>query len=62
MPTVEIINAPRYGKIKMPTVDLYDGTTDLEEHLAVYKAQMHVQDIDDTAYCRYFPTTLKGVA
>jgi len=46
----------------MPTVDLYDGTTDPEEHLGVYKAQMYVQGVDDAAYCRYFPATLKGVA
>jgi len=34
----EIINAPGYGKVKMPTVDLCDGTTDPKEHLGVYKA------------------------
>jgi len=60
--SAEVINAPRYGKIKMPTMDLYDGTTDPEEHLGVYKAQMYVQDVDDASYCRYFPATLKGVA
>ena len=41
--SVEIINVPRYGKVKMPTVDLYDGTTDPEEHLGMYKAQMYVR-------------------
>jgi len=46
----------------MPTLDLYDGTTDLLELLGVYKAQMYVQDVDDASYCRYFPATLKGVA
>jgi len=46
----------------MPTVDLYDGTTDPEEHLGVYKLQMYVQDMNDMAYCHYFPATLKGVA
>ena len=46
----------------MPTVDLYNGTTDPKEHLGVYKAQMYVQDIDEASYCRYFPATLKGVA
>ena len=43
----------------MPTVDLYDRTTDAEEHQGVYKAQMYVQDVDDAFYCRYFPATLK---
>ena len=58
----EIVNAPRYGKVKVPTMDLYNGTTDLEQHLGVYKAQMHVQDVDDEACCRFFPATFKGVA
>ena len=26
--SAEIINAPRYGKVKMPTVDLYNGNID----------------------------------
>ena len=48
--SVETINAPRYGKVKMPTVDLYDGTRDPKEHSRVYKVQMYVQDVDNTAY------------
>ena len=59
--SAEIINALCYGKVKMSTLDLYDGTADPEEHLGVYKAQMYVQDVDAAAYCRYFPGTLKGV-
>ena len=43
----------------MPTLDLYDGTTNLKEHLGVYKMQMYVQDVDDAAYCRFFQATLK---
>ena len=58
----DIINALCCGKVKMPTLDLYDGTTDPEEQLGVYKAQMYVKDVDDATYCRYFPATLKGVA
>ena len=58
----EIINVSCYGKAKMPKIDLYDGTTDPEEHLGVYKAQMYVQNVDDAACCHYFPATLNGVA
>jgi len=58
----EIINAPCYGKNKMPTMDLYDGATNSEEHLGVYKTQMYVQDVDDVTYCQFLPATLKGVA
>jgi len=30
--SVEIINAQRYEKVKMPTIDLHDRTADPEEH------------------------------
>ena len=50
--SAEIINTARYEKVKIPTGDLYDGTTDPEEHLGIYKAQMYVQDVDDVSYCR----------
>ena len=46
----------------MPSVDLFDGTTDPDDHLDVYKAQMYVQDVDDVTCCRYFLATLKGIA
>ena len=32
----EIVNAPCYEKVKMPTLDLYDGTTDSKEHLGMW--------------------------
>jgi len=54
-----VIDAPKLRKVNMPTFKLYDGTSDLDEHLRVYKAQMYVKDVGDVAYCRYFPTTLK---
>ena len=64
----KIMNALCYGKVKMPTMDLYDETMDLydetiapKEHQGVYKAQIYVQNIDDVAYCRYFLTTLKTI-
>jgi len=60
--SVEIINALRFMKVKMYTVGLYDGTTDAVKHLGVYKAQIYVQDVDNTACCRYFLATLKGLA
>ena len=43
----------------MLALDLYDGTVDPKEHLGVYKAEMYVQDVDDAAYCRYFPAASK---
>ena len=58
----KIVDAPCYRKVKVPTIDLYTRTTDPKEHLGVYKAQMYVQNVDDLAYCRYLPSTLKWVA
>jgi len=34
--SIEITNALCYGKVKAPTMDLYDGNTGPEEHLGVY--------------------------
>lgn len=48
--SAEIINAPKFGKVMMSTVELYNGTMDPEEHLGVYNAQMYVQDMDYTAW------------
>ena len=58
----EILEAPRPHKVKMPSIELFDGTIDANDHLDVYKAQMYVQDVDDATCCRYFPATLKGIA
>ena len=58
----EILEAPQLSKVKMPFVDLFDGTMDPDDHLDVYKAQMCVQDVDDATCCRYFLDTLKGIA
>jgi len=30
------------NKVKMPSVELFDGTTDPNVHLDIYKAQMYV--------------------
>lgn len=56
------MNTPRPIKVRIPNLGLYNGTSDLEEHLRVCKAYMYVQDVDDATYYWYFPMTLKGVA
>jgi len=53
---------PQLEKIKMSSVEPFDGTTDPDDHLDVYKAQIYVQDVDDAMCCRYFPATLRGSA
>jgi len=57
----EILEAPRLSKVKMPSVDFFDGTTNPNDHLDVYKAQMYFQDADDATCCQYVPATLKGI-
>uniref|UniRef100_A0A803M9Y8 Uncharacterized protein n=1 Tax=Chenopodium quinoa TaxID=63459 RepID=A0A803M9Y8_CHEQI len=39
----EIMNTPIPPKVKIPTLDPYDGKTDPTDHLNAYKAQMGVQ-------------------
>ena len=46
----------------MPTIDPFYRTTDLDDHLDVYKGQMYVQDVNNVTCQRYFPTTLKDIA
>ena len=58
----EILEALCLSKVKMPSIELFDGTTDPDDHSDIYKAQMYVQDVHDATYCRYFPVTLKGIA
>lgn len=58
----EIIDTDTKRKIKIPTIDPYDGTTDPQDHLAAYKAQMSVQMGCEAVWCKFFPTTLKGIA
>jgi len=56
------MEAPRPKKVKMSSVEPFDGTTNRDDHLDVYQAQMYVQDVDDAMCCRYFPATLRGIA
>ena len=48
---LEIMEAPRAKKVKMPSVEPFDITTDLDNHMDIYKVQMYVQDVDDTICC-----------
>ncbi|XP_010665814.1 uncharacterized protein LOC104883066 [Beta vulgaris subsp. vulgaris] len=49
-------------KVKVPPIDHYDGITNPIDHLAAFKAQMSVQTSSEAAWCKFFPTTLKGLA
>jgi len=47
-------------KVKTPCIESFNGTTNLDDHLDVYKAQIYVQDVDSANCYYYFPTVLKG--
>ena len=60
MPSIN--SHPLPSKFKMPSLDSYDGTHDLCDHIATFKTTIHLQGIPDKIMCRAFPTTLKGLA
>ena len=60
--TTSINGHPLPLKFKLPSLDSYDGTRDLFDHIATFKTTMHLQGMPDKIICRAFPTTLKGPA
>ncbi|MCI11521.1 hypothetical protein A2U01_0032622, partial [Trifolium medium] len=58
-----VCKAPCYlGTLKLPKIELYNGTTDPEEHLAKFRALMLLNGIEDQIQCRVFACTLTGPA
>ena len=47
--------------VKMPSIQPFDGTSNPNSHLDVYKAQMYVQNLDDATCYQYFPAMSKGI-
>ena len=60
--TASINGHPLPPKLKMPSLDSYDGTRDPFDHIVTFKTTMHLQGVPDEIMCRAFPTTLKGPA
>jgi len=58
--TNEIITTPLPDKWRGLTIKLYDGSTDPDEHLNVYKTQMTLYTTDNNVWCKVFPTSLQG--
>ncbi|XP_057542468.1 uncharacterized protein LOC130820930 [Amaranthus tricolor] len=58
----EILNTPNPGKIKIPNMATFDGTSCPEEHLMAYKNLMLLYTTNSSLWCKFFPTTLTGVA
>ncbi|XP_048496370.1 uncharacterized protein LOC125495635 [Beta vulgaris subsp. vulgaris] len=55
------MECPPSPKVKLPTIEPFDGTTDPDDHLSAYKYQMYVQVVDDSTWCKNFSATLKGL-
>ncbi|XP_057517902.1 uncharacterized protein LOC130798824 [Amaranthus tricolor] len=58
----EILNIPNQGKIKIPNMAAFDGTSCPEEHLMAYKNLMVLHTTNPSLWCKFFPTTLTGAA
>ena len=62
-PFITSINShPLPSKLKIPSLDSYDGTRDPCNHIATFKTTMHLQRVLDEIMCRAFLTTLKWPA
>ena len=49
-------------KAKIPLIDPFDGTTNLDDHLDIYKSEMYVQNVKDATCYHHVSITLKGIA
>ncbi|XP_057543500.1 uncharacterized protein LOC130821729 [Amaranthus tricolor] len=58
----EILNTPNQGRIKIPNMTAFDGTSCPEEHLMAYKNLTVLHTTNPSLWCKFFPTTLTGVA
>ena len=60
--SAEILATPNPAKIKIPNMNPFDGTKCLEEHIVAYKNLMLLYTTNQALLCKFFPTTLSGVA
>ncbi|XP_068466727.1 uncharacterized protein [Phaseolus vulgaris] len=57
-----IIETPLPDNWKSLTIEKYDGSTNPDEHVAIYTTQISLYTWNDAILCRVFPTTFKGAA
>ena len=58
--TMEIRTAALPEAFAMPQIPQYSGTTDPLEHAKLYRDQMLIKGVDESAMCRMFTHTLTG--
>ncbi|CAA0811126.1 Unknown protein, partial [Striga hermonthica] len=56
--TTELTSEPVPGKVKVPQIGLYDGTSDPDSHLGHYTSWMDLHGASDALRCRMFSLTL----
>jgi len=57
--TDDIIVAPLPDKWRCFIMNLYDGSTNPNEHFNIFRTQMNLYTIDQTVWCKVFPTSLR---
>ena len=60
--SAEILATPIPTKIKIPNMNPFDRTKCPEEHIVAYKNLMLLYTTNQALLCKFFPTTLNGVA
>nr|XP_027096042.1 uncharacterized protein LOC113715937 [Coffea arabica] len=58
----EIEDYPLPRRFKIPSIEMYDASTDPEDHLSVFLTHMRLQTSADEIRCKTFPMFLKGKA
>jgi len=57
--TDDIIAMPLPDKWRGLIMNLYDGSTDPDEHLNIFRTQMTLYTMDQTVWCKVVPTSLR---
>jgi len=57
---IQVVEIPRHSQ--EPTIDSYDGKSDLHNRVSTFQTQMFISGANDALSCKIFVGTLKGVA
>ena len=60
--TMAVLEYPVPSKFWLPQLESFDGLKDPQDHLNTFKTTLGLQQPPGEILCRFFPTTLKGVA